>query len=649
MHLARLYIKGYKSIKELDLRFDKGKNVLVGRNNSGKSNIVTALDLILGDTIPTSAKSDNVSENDFHAWKEMINGEIHIRSVDEMFIWCELQREAEEELNYNEIYKCYGYNVFSEIIDWVNNKPIKQAKRIPNRELPNGYDQIFQVDEDHADREYVNPKLRHQQPFEKQFDDKYHFAYAFRAQKDSYGQIFKDIRFLYRENEAKDWILGFKAYVRNELLQSAIIPSFRDPQNQLRLTNWTWYGKLMQHLTAAHAKSTALQQAMAGVKTIADSIFDSIRSKVKQSALEVAFPGTELHFQFSADSKTDLYKSCVIYVDDGFKSQLTEKGSGIQSATIIGLFSYYTQHVDVSTSALLCIEEPELYLHPHARRVISDRLDEFISADKNQVVLTTHSADFIRTTTKDLNIILVKKEDHTTRAVPVRIREFKNLLIDNNQNELFFADKVIVCEGHDEKIIRIIAKESFPETLDEQNVSIVSAGAKDNISQLVKLILMLGLKCFVMADFDYLLRDKSSAAKKYENKSHECVLNIDQQFFSQGYIFGPQAPTVLEEIKNFREGLKTKDEKLFYTAKQSTEIGTETLTKLLNTLRSNGICLLSGEIENLCKDGSVLSPRGKLNLDSIFKINAKLSEGVKIVDLFDITEITAFLKVVFQR
>ena len=83
----------------------------------------------------------------------------------------------------------------------------------------------------------------------------------------------------------------------------------------------------------------------------------------------------------------------MLYVDDGFKSLLTDKGSGIQSAVIIGLFSYYTKYVNAVTSALLCIEEPELYLHPHARRLISDRLTDFIG-EKNQVIITTHSADF---------------------------------------------------------------------------------------------------------------------------------------------------------------------------------------------------------------------------------------------------------------
>src|SRR5712671_5085725 len=108
MYLSRLYIKNYRSIHELDLRFAKGKNVIIGRNNAGKSNIVKALDIVLGERTPTYPKLDNITENDFYSWKEGSNGETICRSSNDLFIWCELNRDVGEALNYQEIYKCYG-------------------------------------------------------------------------------------------------------------------------------------------------------------------------------------------------------------------------------------------------------------------------------------------------------------------------------------------------------------------------------------------------------------------------------------------------------------------------------------------------------------------------------------------------------------
>jgi len=479
MYLSRLFIQNYRSIKELDLQFAKGKNVIVGRNNAGKSNIVKALDLIFGENSPTWGRSENITEKDFHSWKENDNEKLIEKSSDKLFIWCELTRDPEEELDYSEIDKCAGYYVYGKRIDYPERLPI----RIPSEELPKNPLTIFNLAADgtleitadgNDEKFYVSSKPRSQKPFRRQLDNKYCFAFAFFAWKEDSAKIHKEIRFLYRESRVKDWVLCFTAPIRCELLQSAIIPSFRDPQNQLRLTNWTWYGKLMKHLIANHSQSQELQEAFDKVRDVADGIFSTVKDTVARSSLDVAFPGTELFFQFNADTKTDLYKSCVLYVDDGFRSLLTDKGSGVQSATIIGLFNYYTQHVNRVTSALLCIEEPELYLHPHARRVISDRLDDFLNNNNNQVILTTHSTEFLRTTSADLNVILVGKQtEEGTKAKPVQIHEFKHLLLDNSQNELFFADKVIVCEGLDSYVLTAIAKYHLGAALLERRPSTI--------------------------------------------------------------------------------------------------------------------------------------------------------------------------------
>lgn len=115
MHLSRLYIKNYRSIKELDLTFGKGKNVLVGRNNAGKSNIIRAINLILGETVPTYAKSENITENDFYSWKEEREGSIITNTSDDIFIWCELSRDEDEPLDYDEFISAMGIMCIAKI------------------------------------------------------------------------------------------------------------------------------------------------------------------------------------------------------------------------------------------------------------------------------------------------------------------------------------------------------------------------------------------------------------------------------------------------------------------------------------------------------------------------------------------------------
>ena len=60
MYIKKLIIKNYKSIKDETFIFNKGINVLVGKNNAGKSNIVLALNEILGDKYNATSYEDKI-------------------------------------------------------------------------------------------------------------------------------------------------------------------------------------------------------------------------------------------------------------------------------------------------------------------------------------------------------------------------------------------------------------------------------------------------------------------------------------------------------------------------------------------------------------------------------------------------------------
>lgn len=47
LYLKSAYIEGFRSIKELDIDFEKGLNILIGKNGVGKSNLLKILDLAL--------------------------------------------------------------------------------------------------------------------------------------------------------------------------------------------------------------------------------------------------------------------------------------------------------------------------------------------------------------------------------------------------------------------------------------------------------------------------------------------------------------------------------------------------------------------------------------------------------------------------
>src|SRR5690554_4723139 len=76
MYISELFIMNYRSIEKEKISFKPGKNVLVGKNNSGKSNIVKALDLVIGEKSPVY---QNINEKDFFAYSN--NTEVKIKDA----------------------------------------------------------------------------------------------------------------------------------------------------------------------------------------------------------------------------------------------------------------------------------------------------------------------------------------------------------------------------------------------------------------------------------------------------------------------------------------------------------------------------------------------------------------------------------------
>ena len=60
MIITKLKIKNYKSIEDMCLEFVKGKNIIVGQNNGGKSNIISAINLVIGEKYPPKRVDDKL-------------------------------------------------------------------------------------------------------------------------------------------------------------------------------------------------------------------------------------------------------------------------------------------------------------------------------------------------------------------------------------------------------------------------------------------------------------------------------------------------------------------------------------------------------------------------------------------------------------
>ena len=80
MRIEHIKIKNFRSIKDqITVSLSANKTVFVGQNNSGKTNIISALDILFGERYPTYYP---LEEKDFFDPSEPVEIEMKISGID---------------------------------------------------------------------------------------------------------------------------------------------------------------------------------------------------------------------------------------------------------------------------------------------------------------------------------------------------------------------------------------------------------------------------------------------------------------------------------------------------------------------------------------------------------------------------------------
>ena len=202
-------------------------------------------------------------------------------------------------------------------------------------------------------------------------------------------------------------------------------------------------------------------------------------------------------------------KGVTIKVDDGVLTDVLAKGNGMQRSIVFALLQILIKSGHQQGEArpiILGIEEPELYIHPHAQRLIYRVLKEFAGltddADQalgtDQVIYTTHSPAFVDISRYERVGVVGKEPAAGTfmRQCAVGVlgtveerKGFKLLTsFGLKHNELFFARDCIILEGPEDEVGIIATARKLgiiTDLPDEIGLSIVVADGKGdmNLSQ----------------------------------------------------------------------------------------------------------------------------------------------------------------------
>lgn len=510
MYISKLIINNYKSIKNETFIFHKGINVLVGKNNAGKSNIVSALNEILADKYNTTSYEDKIfytdSSNKYKREFKIIAEVEEINNLD-YFLLDNIKKSTaliDITQNFNEDVKDFNN-------EWIIKDDDELKEMHPNKFEYKGINLLKWLKKDDLKKLLNNTKKMWVYKYYNKDDDinLYNIILKVNEKSSNPFDIMESTKF-YR-------MLYVNPNIKATLITSLLIPAFRTPDTTLKITKWSWYGKLLQkkwNESCNKQHQIAIDNASNDLKLVIGNVYKDLKDDLNlQLKRTLSLMNIKIDINMLENKSEDYYKNIRISVDDGVDTPLENKGSGLQSLIMIELFKFYCKIFN--QSSLLILEEPELFLHPHAKRMLSDILHDFLNNDKNQIIITTHSEEFIHNVDIE-NINVIRKTIDGTRNSRICKenygdgKELQKLKIElqHKNAEMFFADKVILVEGEEQILMPQIVKNIYGKNiLNNNDISIIKVGGKSYFSIYRKVLNELNIKNYIIADYDIIEKD----------------------------------------------------------------------------------------------------------------------------------------------
>lgn len=181
-------------------------------------------------------------------------------------------------------------------------------------------------------------------------------------------------------------------------------------------------------------------------------------------------------------------------------------GEGRINQIYLSLWATQNQQTSISNEvSIVCIEEPEAYLHPHQQRELAAYLGQALSG---QVILTSHSP-FIVSEFSPNSIVRLYKDEHSETKVASdgcskAIEDgFEGLgyRMSVLPAEAFFADYVILVEGPSEEMLYRTLASQLKIDLDRLNISVLCVNGVDFVTY-IKILEAMEIRWSVRTDND---------------------------------------------------------------------------------------------------------------------------------------------------
>ena len=326
----------------------------------------------------------------------------------------------------------------------------------------------------------------------------------------------------------------------------------RNFDSQFSMSRWSLFGRIARQLhddfeaTAPHEVKTALtghlNQAQDILRTPLYRSFEAAISEAFQSQIRRTMHNVRLDFR--SFDPLNFYKAIYPTLIEGqTEKSPAEAGSGMRNLIVLALFRAYATAFRHST--VFAVEEPEIYLHPHAQRSLAALYREMAAAG-HQVFYSTHSAAFVDVTRSDEIVLVDRCEDEEEEictqvrtvtgeailaarqalhpGVPMSLESVRAKLSNisgTKHAEAYFAKAVLLAEGPSEEEVYPIFARHMCVDFDGLGISVIGASGKGNLDSLWQLYRAHEIPVFLTFD-----NDQHSQGKEQDRALNEVLTRM---------------------------------------------------------------------------------------------------------------------------
>ena len=542
MRLQRLKVHNFRSIRDLELVCSP-MVTLLGPNNHGKSNLLSALEFGLS----TSAKP---TVEDFFA-----HGEGDVFWVEMTFT--ELTEQERK--------------TFKRYVRSDGSVCVRKTCRNVDGRLETFYNGYIEQPEQHWLQaanagEYTSREKVSQTPLAELVPPQGRITktQVLEAQERYIDAHRGELKF--SEVLEQGHFLGQKNIGGGTLPDFYLIPAVRDLTEEIKVKATTTFGRLLgrairemaerdkrfirvreqlqEIIASLNDRRASGEEAANELELLEKGIEAELRTWGVSVSIEVIAPDIERVFELGTR----------LHLDDGIKTAADRKGHGLQRAVMFALLRSWAEVLRAkpegenelvprkqSESVIFAMEEPELFLHPHAQRRLAASLRDIAQTPEHQVLICTHSTHFVDLEHYQEVAIVSKPSPEVGSCVrqcmeelfagedlAERKRRFHMAQwINPDRAEMFFARRVVLVEGETEKVLLPYLAERLGAL--DMNVSIVDCGSKHNLPLYIAIAKAFGIPYVVIHDEDPLpnpIPDGWNESKRRE-KERTYALNAE--------------------------------------------------------------------------------------------------------------------------